>query len=238
MKRRTYLRALIWIAPAVILAGYAGYHHIRESLLRSAVEEAIARASGGSCSIGRALIKEDRIYFGRLELRHPSGLKIECEDAVVPLSGWPLDPKGLGRIDALNVTVALEDIPPVRIDKVNVLREQDKKSGQVVSTVMIASECAGLNAALEKRAKVRFAAGKFEIYSRPDLDAKQLNFPVLVRLLEFKVRGTAGKFEVEAAEVRATARVTGTRENPRVDLGELEPYLSGDFVEGFKDLAE
>ena len=46
MKRRTYLRALIWIAPALVLGGYVCFRFVRESLLRSAVERAVARATG------------------------------------------------------------------------------------------------------------------------------------------------------------------------------------------------
>jgi len=236
MKRRIYLRALIWMAPAVVLAGYYGYRWVRESVLRNAVAEAIAVGFGGECSIGRAIVREKRVFFGDLRLSHPSGLTITCENAVLPLSGWPLEARGTGRVDALNARLKLGDLPEIAIDKVNVLRKRDEERNATVTTVMIASDCSGLNAALEKRAGVRFHRGRFEIYSRPDTGAGKLNFPVLVRLLDFKVRGTDGKFEVEAVEARATVRVTGTRGNPVIDLGELEPWLSNDFVRGFEDL--
>jgi hypothetical protein len=237
MRRRGLLRALIWTAPVAVLALFCGYLWVRQALLRSAVERAVAGLTGGSCSVSRARVREGRVFFADLEVRHPAGARLSCSAAVVPLGGWPLDPGATGRFDALDLRLELADLPPIAVDKLNVLRERDAASGRAVTTVMIASKCAGLNAALAERAGVRFEAGRLELYSRPELETGGLDFPVLVRLLDFKVRGTDGRFEVDAREARATVRVTGTRRAPRVDLGELEPYLGGGFVEGFRDLA-
>jgi hypothetical protein len=236
MKRRTYLRALIWIAPALVLGGYLCFRLVRDSLLRSAVERAVARATGGSCRVRGAVVRDGRIYFSGLKLEHPSGAVLSCAAAVVPERGWPIDDQAPGRVDLLDVQVSMAGLPPVRIDKLNVIRARDERTGKLRLTFLAVSECAGFNAALEKKAGVRFEQGKLEIYSLPELDGKTLNFPILLRLIDFKVRSTDGRFEVEAAEARAAVRITGTRKQPRIDLGELEPYLGKGFVTGFRDL--
>ncbi len=236
MTRRIYLRVLFWVAPALVLGGYYGFRTVREFMLRSAVERAVARATGGSCRVRKARVRDERIYFSGLELEHPSLAVLSCRAAVIPERGWPIDDQAPGRIDVLNAEISIGGLPAVRIDKVNIVRAKDEKTGRLVLTFMAVSECAGFNAALERKAGVKFEKGKLEIYSRPELEGETLDFPVLVRLIDFKVRSTDGRFEVEAAEARAAARITGTRKHPRIDLGELEPYLGKGFVEGFEDL--
>jgi hypothetical protein len=95
-------------------------------------------------------------------------------------------------------------------------------------------DCTDLNPLLEKHGRIRFERGRATLEAPLELRRYgQLDCAVSVSLRDIKVRSLDGRFEAEAAEARATVRITGTLEEPKLDLGELEPWLGRGFVEGF-----
>jgi hypothetical protein len=237
VKSRKYLRVLLWAAPLAVLFGYWAFRTVRDALLRSAVEESVARATGGQCSVGRATVRGNRIFFSKLSVGLPSGRSLCCEAAVVPVDGWPMKEDRPGRIDALKVTLRLAGLPAVTLDKVNLVREAGPGGKGHRLELLAQTDCADLNPLLRERGRVEFLAGTFDLRCRPKTAGDALDCAVSVRLRDFKVRGLDGRFEVEGREAQAGVKLTGTVDEPRLDLGELEPYLGEDFVKSFKDLA-
>jgi hypothetical protein len=236
VERRRYLRLLLWIAPLVVLAGYWGYRRIHVWITTRAVRSALSEITGAEVELHRATTHKGRVLFSHLRIKTAAGFGFGCEAAGFDREGWPLLADASGRAEALNCTIEYRDYPPLGVEKINVVRDAEERAGRRLK-VLAQTKCSRLNPFLAKAGGVKFERGELDFHCYPRIVGGRLDFPAHVRLRDFAIRSLDGKFEFSAREARAVVRITGSPEKPRLDLGELRPYLGADFVKSFGELA-
>ena len=223
-RRRKVLVCVTGVALPAILA-LAGLRLFRNRKLKNALE----RATGMQCSVGSVSFLGDKacdialssgdglhIHIGEARVRGRrknlmiSGIRLDLPEGV------PADSKGL-RITLLYTDSLLSD-------------------GYGDFAVLAGGRLTELNPALKRYGQV--VADKGEFFAKGNMEIRSeggLSGDLQVEFTDFVTRSLDGRFEFEAEEVTATIKIAGTLKAPKLDLGELEPYLGKKFVESFKE---
>ncbi len=233
MERRRRFLLIAASAAGLALVAWLVIPPVGVFLAAGALERAASAGTGLPCRVGSVRRAGKGLAVEALELG-VAGTAPYFRVSAAEVEFFDRRRLGAVRLDGADLDVLLPGQPMVQLKGVRLSAERLELLAKPENAAEVTAQgnCRDLNPLLKENGGVRFERGTFVLKSRPDLSGEVLDVPVTVTLRDIKVRSLDGRFEVEAAEAEATVRITGTLEDPRLDLGELEPWLGEGFARG------
>jgi hypothetical protein len=208
-----------------VLVGIGLWYLVPALLFKPVLERAVQSATGLECDFGTGRPLPGRVFqTDRFRLGPAKAPVLEVEEPALGFDRGGVLTKAF--VGQKKVVLNRPDWPRLVL--------KDVYLSYNPGALHLQLDCADLNPLLERHGKVRCEHGRLVLDAPLDLARRDFDCNVSVSLRNIKVRSLDGRFEVQAEEARATVKVTGTVDDPRIDLDQLEPWLGAEFVKAFR----